>query len=221
MIGFVTGLASEASCLAGLVDPARLRVAGIGAGNADRCARALIAQGCRRLVSFGLAGGLAADLGPGSVVIADTIVTPDGYAYPTDASLTARLLAALPNSVRRPIAGSDTILASVVDKDSVRRRTHAAAVDMESHQIARAAHQSGIGFIAVRAIADPYNSALPRTALTAIGADGKPDLARVLTGLARHPWELAGLIRLGGYSRKAHEALRRVAPVVVGSGDRL
>ena len=221
MLGFVTGLASEADCLAALVDPSRVRIAGIGAGQAENCARALIAQGCTRLVSFGLSGGLAADLRPGSVVIAETVVAPDGLAYPTEASLAARLLAALPNAVRRPIAGSDTILASAAEKAALHRRTNASAVDMESHQIARAAHQAGIGFIAVRAIADPFDAALPRSALNAVGADGKPDIARVLAGLARNPWELAGLIRLGGQSRKAHEALRGVAPVVVGGGDRL
>lgn len=221
MLGFVTGLASEADCLAALVAPSRVRIAGIGAGQAENCARALIAQGCTRLASFGLAGGLAADLRPGSVVIAETVVAPDGLAYPTEASLTARLLAVLPNAVRRPIAGSDTILASAAEKAALHRWTKASAVDMESHQIARAAHQAGIGFIAVRAIADTFDAALPRSALNAVGADGKPDITRVLAGLARNPWELAGLIRLGGQSRKAHEALRGVAPVVVGGGDRL
>jgi len=221
MIGFVTGLASEADCLAALVDPSRLRIAGIGAGRADRCARELIAGGCDRLVSFGLAGGLAADMAPGSVVIAESVVTPDGHAYPTDANVAARLLAALPNAVRRPLAGSEMILASTAEKARLHQRTKAAAVDMESHQVARVAQQSGVGFIAVRVIADPFDAALPRIALSAVGADGKPDIARVLAGLARQPWELAGLLRLGGYSRKAHQALRRIAPVVVGGGDRL
>lgn len=221
MLGFVTGLASEAECLTALVGHANVQIAGMGFGNAERCARALIAIGRSPLVSFGLAGGLAADLKPGAIVIADTVITPDGYAYPTDASLTARLLAALPNAVRRPIAGSDTILATVDDKALLHQRTKASAVDMESHQIARVAHREGVGFIAVRAIADPSDAALPQIALSAVGADGKPDIARVLAGLARCPWELPGLIRLGGYSRKAHEALRGVAPVVVGGSDRL
>lgn len=221
MMGFVTGLASEAECLAALVGHANVQVAGIGAGNAERCARALIAIGRGPLVSFGLAGGLSPDLKPGAIVIADTIITPDGYGYVTDAALAARLLAALPNAVRRPIAGSDDIVASATAKADLNRRTRAAAVDMESHQIARIAQRAGIGFIAVRAIADPYDTALPETALTAVGADGKPDIARVIAGLVRRPGDLPALLRLGGYSRKAHEALRRVAPVIVGSGDRL
>jgi adenosylhomocysteine nucleosidase len=221
MIGYVTGLASEADCLAALVNASRLRIAGIGAGRADRCARELVALGCSRLVSFGLAGGLAADMAPGSVVIAESVVTPDGYAYPAEASFTARLLAALPNAVRRTIAGSDTILATAAEKALLHQRTKGAAVDMESHQIARVAHEAGIGFVAVRAIADPFDAAFPRIALDAVGTDGKPDIARVLAGLARHPRELAGLLRLGGYSRKAHQALRRIAPIIVGGGDRL
>ena len=85
--------------------------------------RELIATGCTPIISFGLAGGLAQDLKPGSIVIADSIITPDGYAYGTDAALAARLLAALPNAVRRPIAGSETILASAAEKMALQRRT--------------------------------------------------------------------------------------------------
>jgi adenosylhomocysteine nucleosidase len=221
MIGFVTGLASEAECLTPLVGHANVQVAGIGFGNAERCARALIAIGRGPLVSFGLAGGLSSDLKPGAIVIAETVITPDGYAYVTDAALGGRLLAALPNAVRRPIAGSDAIVGSAAAKADLNRRTRAAAVDMESHQVARVAQQSGVGFIAIRAICDPHDTAIPQAALNAVGADGKPDIARVLAGLAHHPWELAALIRLGSHSRAAHASLRRVAPVVVGSGDRL
>lgn len=215
MIGFVTGLASEANCLVGLVDHASVQIAGIGSGNAGRCARALIAIGRGPLVSFGLAGGLAADLKPGSIVVADSVVTPDGYAYPTDAKLTMRLLAALPNAVRRPIAGSDMIAATVEEKSALQQRTRAAAVDMESHQIAKVAHEAGVGFIAVRAIADPYDTALPDAALHAVGSDGKPDIARVIARLALRPWDLPALMKLGRYARSAHEGLRSVAPVVV------
>lgn len=221
MIGFVTGLASEAKCLDAYMANARVRVAGLGAGNAERCTHELIAAGCRPLVSFGLAGGLAPDLVPGSVVIADCVITPDGYAYPTDVSTTARLLAALPNAVRRPIAGSDSVLASPANKAQLHARTRAAAVDMESHQIAKAAHQAGIGFVAIRAVADPYTASLPTTALTAVGGDGKPDIARIIAGLMKRPWDLPSLLRLGRYSRIAHEALGRVAPVIVGNSQRL
>jgi hopanoid-associated phosphorylase len=219
MIGFITGLASEAECLAALTDPVNIQIAGIGAGNAERCARALIAIRRAPLVSFGLAGGLAADLKPGSIVVADSVITPDGYAYPTDAKFTARLLAALPNAVRRPIAGSRTIVASVDDKAALHRQTRAAAVDMESHQIAKVAHEAGVGFIVVRAICDPSNAALPDAALHAVGADGRPDIARIIARLALRPWDLPGLLRLGAYSRTGHASLRSVAPVIVRSAD--
>jgi adenosylhomocysteine nucleosidase len=221
MIGFVTGLASEAECLDAYMANARVRVAGLEAGNAERCAQELIEAGCRPLVSFGLAGGIAPDLVPGAVVIADSVISPEGYAYATDVGMTARLLAALPNAVRRPIAGSATILASPADKAQLHARTRAAAVDMESHQVAKAAHQAGIGFVAIRAVADPHTASLPATALTAVGPDGKPDIARVIAGLIQRPWDLPSLLRLGRYSRIAHEALGRVAPVIVGSSQRL
>jgi len=215
MIGFITGLASEADCLAALAD-SRVRVAGIGPGNAARCARDLIAMGCTRLISFGIAGGLAADLKPGAIVIADSVITPDNYKYPTDTMMAVRLLAALPNAVRRPIAGSDTMIATPAEKALLAQRTGASAVDMESHQIVRVAHEAHIGFIALRAVCDPQRATLPAAARRAIGSDGRPSIRRVLAQLARDPRELPDLIKLGLYSRAAHESLRGIAPVIAG-----
>ena len=66
-LGIVTGLASEAACL-GKVQ--FCRVAGADAVRAGLAARALIAEGCLGLLSFGLAGGLDPNLEPGAVIVA-------------------------------------------------------------------------------------------------------------------------------------------------------
>ncbi|MEK9679603.1 MAG: hypothetical protein VW169_14620, partial [Rhodospirillaceae bacterium] len=64
-----------------------ISVAGIGAEAADRAARDLIAAGCERLISFGLAGALSPGLKAGDVVLADRVVDPVGTVVgepPTD-----------------------------------------------------------------------------------------------------------------------------------------
>src|SRR5271170_654055 len=83
-IGFVTGLAAEAALLR---DKGFL--VGIGGGLPDgayRAADTLVAQGARALISFGLAGGLAPGILPGSVLV-PTEVLEGPRSYLCDAAL--------------------------------------------------------------------------------------------------------------------------------------
>lgn len=220
-IGYITGLVSEAECLAPHVDRSSLRVAGIGPGASERRARDLIAQGCDLLVSFGLAGGLAADAVPGCVIVAEAVIAPDGRTFLPHAALTEALIRSIPGARGVRLAGSDTILAAPEAKIPLQRRTGGGAVDMETHHIARCAEAAGIAFVAVRAIADPHDARLPDAALHAIDQTGMPNIGRVIGRLARRPWDVIALLKLAGYSRAAHESLRRVAPIVVDGANRL
>lgn len=219
--GFITGLVSEADCLIPFIDPSNLRAAGIGPAAAERCARELIAQGCELLVSFGLAGGVAAGVIPGSIIIVETVVAPDGQTFVAHKELTDALIRSIPGARGVRLAGSSTIVASPSDKALLQQRTGASAVDMETHHIARCARDAGLDFVAVRAIADPHEAKLPDAALHAVDETGVPDIKRVIGQLARRPWDLFALLRLASYARTAHASLRRVAPVVVGAANRL
>src|SRR3954463_8625208 len=87
----VTGMAFEARIARGE------GVEVVYAARADLLERALSAagaRGCSGIVSFGTAGGLAPDLKPGALVIADAVVGPFGR-VPTDAAWANRLAAAL------------------------------------------------------------------------------------------------------------------------------
>ena len=68
----VTGMAFEAGIAAG---PGVVVVTG-GAANADAISAA-VRQGCRGIISFGIAGGLAPDLKPGACIVARSIVPGD------------------------------------------------------------------------------------------------------------------------------------------------
>ena len=93
-VGVVVALLSEARALGlrapqpGLnaADGVQVYVSGIGAAAAGAAARALLAQGCTALLSFGTAGGLAAALTAGDVVVPSEIIFMDGRILATDAT---------------------------------------------------------------------------------------------------------------------------------------
>jgi len=88
---------------------------------------------------------------------------------------------------------------------------NAAAVDMESAAIARAAIDAAVPFMALRAVLDDAQTTLPPTALAGLGADGKPDLAAIARAIVKRPHDIPGLIRLGSANVKAKRALTRTA----------
>ena len=107
------------------------------------------------------------------------------------------------------IAGVDLPLADAAGKAAFFATTGAAAVDMESAIVARAAERHGLPFAILRVIADPAHRPLPGAALVAMRADGEVDLAAVLAALIREPGQLPALIRLGLDTRRAFSALVR------------
>lgn len=205
--GFITGLKSEADCLTSFVEPSLVRVSGMRPHVAEEAARALVEQGCDVLVSFGLAAGITAGIMTGDVVVATRVIAPDGAPYPT-APLT------LAGARSLPLAGSDTVVATPRDKIALNQRTGAAAVDMESHRVARVAHERGAACVAVRVIVDTLATTIPHAVADAVGMDGRPNPAAVIGALARRPWELFAVMRLAAQSRAAHRKLRDVAPLL-------
>ena len=115
----------------------------------------------------------------------------------------------------RLLAGSDAVLFTPAAKAALRRRTGAAAVDMESHRIASAARDARIPCLAVRAVSDPADRRLPALAADALDSAGRPRAAAVLGGIVRRPWDLPALIAAGRDSRKALTALARAAEVAL------
>src|SRR5947209_13098112 len=98
----VVGMAFEDRIAAGL--GVRVICGGDGRNLAPTLSRAM-AAGCGGLISFGVAGGLAPDLKPGSCVIGSSIF--DGETeHPTDARWAQRLRRIIPDTVYGPIAGA-------------------------------------------------------------------------------------------------------------------
>lgn len=205
----VTGMAFEARIARG---PG---VEVVFAARADRLERALeraLDRGAAGVLSFGTAGGLAPDLMPGSIVIADAVEGPMGR-QSTDGRWTGRIVTALRDAL--PAARIERGLMAAVaapvlgerQKAALHRMTSALAVDMESHIAGKQAHARGLPFAVCRAIVDPAWRTLPPAATAGLRDDGTTALAPILRELARAPGQLPAMIRLACDARAARLSL--------------
>ena len=196
VIGFVVGLEAEAKIARGF--GCAVAVGGGGAAGATRAAAELIARGVTRLVSFGLAGGLAPGLRAGAIVIPERVADETGQSWPVDLQLAAcfgtpaGVLLAVPD-----------IIATGAAKADLWRRTGAVAADIESGAVAAA----GLGFAVLRVVCDPAERDLPPAAITALDAAGRIKPLALLRSLARRPGQISGLIALGGDAAAARRTL--------------
>ena len=155
-----------------------------------------ITSDCRGLISFGIAGGLAPDLRPGSCIVASSIVCGAGR-LATDTAWSRNALALIPDAVHGTIAGiSDAFVTHPAAKRALRVKTGALAVDNESHVVARVAAAHGLPMTAVRVVVDPAEREIPASAIAAVRADGSIDLAALARAIGRAPGELPMLVRV-------------------------
>ncbi|MFM0225074.1 phosphorylase [Paraburkholderia dipogonis] len=205
----VTGMAFEARIARGE------GVEVVYAARADLLERALsaaVARGCSGIISFGTAGGLAPDLEPGSLIVADAVEGPFGR-LPTDRPWSDRLAAALaagpPSArLRRGLMAAVTApLVTAGDKDVLHRSNGALAVDMESHIAGAKAAAHGVPFAVCRAIVDPAWRTLPSAATAGLRDDGSTALGPILRELIRQPSQLGALIQVAVDARAARRSL--------------
>lgn len=205
LTGIVVGLRAEARLLRGCP-----LVACAGA-EPENAARALLAAGATRLLSFGLAGGLDPALAPGALVLASEIVTT-GNRCPTDPAWADSI--ATPAMVRAPLLGSASPLLNPTTKAAAFRETGAVAVDLESGAVAAVAAAMGVPLLALRAVADPAGQTVPAAVLKVVNAQGQIRLRAAMVTLARHPW---AMLTLAHQARTAMKALRSVVQILASS----
>lgn len=167
------------------------------------------------MLSFGVAGGLDPGLLSGTLVLADSVVDPDGGRFPTDRHLHSAvaedLRAAKIDYVIGPALGVDEAILHPGPKQLLFEGTKALCVDMESHAVIRVAREQGAPCIVIRVIADSAAHTLPDVAMAAVGAKGNIRYGALAARLARQPSEMADLFRLWRISRPAFASLSRVA----------
>lgn len=210
----VTGMAFEARIARG-DGHGQESIEVVCAARADKLTQALndaLARGASGVISFGTAGGLAPDLTPGTLIVADAVDGPQGRVA-TDAHWSARLGDALATSpvATRVRQGREAAVTSPVTgvqaKAALFRATGALAVDMESHLAAEAAVTHGLPFAVCRVIVDPAWRSLPPAALAGLRDDGTTAVWPVLRKLAQHPAQISALLQVAADARAARATL--------------
>lgn len=214
-LGVITGLKKEIACLRPSKRPDGLHLwCEAVAGNpalAAETARHMASEGATALMSFGVAGGLDPSLGPGMIVIADQVIDREGRRFACHAAWVSALLHLDGAYDSGTLLGSDHPIATPQHKARLFQQSQALAVDMESHAVAEVARETGLPFIAVRAIGDPAGRAIPGAALGGLAPDGSTRAWPVVRGMLKHPWEIRAIFRLAKDTNRALAALKEFA----------
>jgi adenosylhomocysteine nucleosidase len=171
--------------------------------------RLAVGAGCRSIISFGVAGGLAPDLIPGDCVVASAIIDYPAV-RPTDPLWSRKLAEMIPGARHGPIMGVNSVVWDPADKRKLHTFSRAVAVDMESHLVARLADAHGLAFAAVRVIIDPAHRAVPPAALLAMAPGGSADVSAMLREILTRPSQVSPLMRLAADAIAARAALVRL-----------
>jgi adenosylhomocysteine nucleosidase len=236
--GVVAALEFEARSLGDPGDGSMISVSGIGADNAARNARALVAAGAGALLSWGVAGALDPALACGTAVLPGEVLRAHGEAggaalqrFATCRGWRERLLAALQGQaavVSGTLLSSAAPVTTLAHKASLFRQTMAVAVDMESAAVAGVAAEHGLPFIALRVILDTALDRLPGSVMRAFAPTAVAPRRRgawpLLWPLLITPTEWWPVLRLAAHYRVARHALgqcaRRGRPTVAVAARR-
>ena len=157
-------------------------------------AHAESAQECCGLISFGVAGGLAPNLRPGTWIVGSEILYGEAR-FATHKPWSKNILASMPDAVYGTIAGASAPIAQTRAKAALHIETGAVAVDMESHIVANVAVAHGLPMVAVRVIIDPAEHPLPRVAVVSLRSNGAVDIAALIRLAIENPRDFPGLLR--------------------------
>lgn len=207
-------------------------VTGIGREAVERGLSAFIAEHRSQielLISSGFAGGLAPNLRPKTLILAERLLLEDGREIRVEAGLLARAAKAL--EPLRAHRGSILTVAKpardVKEKRRLGQEFGALAVEMEAFWAAEAARAYELPFLAVKVVLDPLKWVLPEFIGVLRLDRGRPWPWKATLALAmtRRPWEAWNLAQLAASawlaSRQlalALEALVKAFAIEVASG---
>lgn len=117
------------------------------------------------------------------------------------------------------LVGVDRLISTAAQKRHLHRATGAAVVDMESHGFARACEAWSEGgplrWAVVRGVSDRFDEAIPEQLVRWIDPRGRMIASHVAADVARRPWLVPSLLRLGKRSRRVLPLVgRRVAGLI-------
>jgi hopanoid-associated phosphorylase len=217
MLGILCGFEAEAK-IGRRVPEALVANAGARPQKARWLARELVKKGVTRLLSFGIAGGLAPDLPIGSLVIGTQVKARDG-AWNCDNDWIAELTQKFPFAHCGLVWGSEVIIASAREKRGLYEKSRGLVVDMESQCAAQIASEAQIPFAVLRAVGDTSDMAVPPVVMIAIGEDGHIKVGRALWHILKKPQQIPALFHMARGSGKALGVLKAAAGALSAERD--
>ncbi len=189
-------------------------VSGMGAERARRAARGLFDIGCRRLVSWGFAGGLDPAARAGLILLPERILGGEGDVLPADPDWRSKLLEARgsPPLECEDLLTMDRVLANAAEKALLRKRFPAILVDLEAFSVGTVARERGMPFVAIKAPLDGVDQSVPQVLTQTLDPWGRLMVRRLPSCVARmRKADYAGVLQLWESDRQAHRALRYFA----------
>jgi adenosylhomocysteine nucleosidase len=189
---------------------------GVGPDRALAAARWLIRQNVASLAVIGVSGGLAPQLEPGQLIVADTVldgVEPRaGCSWPCtgNEALLKTLSSARINAVVGPVVTVAEPVLTVEEKQALHRQTGALAVDMESVSVARVAAEAGVNCLVLRAVCDGADRQVPSALYRMVDGEGRLKVPVLLGELLRRPRLIADLLTMRRDFARALAALKAV-----------
>lgn len=155
---------------------------------------------CRRIVSFGLAGGLASGFEVGDIAIATKLHAPD-FDYNLSGDWYQNIERILDGTnLKFDIAwwyssGGTGEANSVEQRAALAEKYKTSVIDDESYFVAKFAKEHNLEAAIVRSISDDWQMDLPPAATgNALNADGSPNLGHVMNSIFTNPLQIPALI---------------------------
>ena len=207
----VVGLAFEARIAAG--PGVHVICSGDGRNLAAKLTAAIaeartLVRGCPGIISFGVAGGLAPHLRPGTCVVGSAVISGSSR-MPISREWSEKLLQTIPDSVSGALLGVPTPVAHPDEKRALYLKTGAIAVDMELHIVASVGLAHEVPVAAIRVITDPAKRSLPVSAVAAMRPNGTTNIGAMLRSVLSRPRDLPALFQTALDARAARATLVR------------
>jgi adenosylhomocysteine nucleosidase len=194
-----------------------LIVGGTGRKSARRATQILL-EGHRPtwVISAGFAGALNPDLVRNSVLLASEVVDQDGSTWAIDVSVPPEAEQQRLRSGR--LLTVDRIVRTAAEKDALRQRYQADAVDMETSAVAAVCSERHVRCLSIRVVSDEAGTDLPPEILSILGRSGGYRVGAALGAIWRRP---SSIKELWALREHAVEAADRLAEIVTGALGRL
>lgn len=177
------------------------------------------------VLSVGVCGALDPKLSVGDLVLCQTVraaSSGDTHAAPVHSDerlLSQALAAAEAGGVRARVGQSLTVervVGEPAEKKALRESRGMDVVEMESYWLGTVARESGLPFLAVRAVLDEQGDTLPALP-GVVQPDGSQRLWRVLPYALKHPGQVPRILSLAVSERRALGNLTRFLEAFVGA----